>query len=204
MIVIGDVHGCYDLLMKLVEKLPKTEDLCFVGDLIDRGPDSKKVVDFVIDNEYKCVLGNHEEFLIHSIDESGCIDEDVFHIWSANGGHATRDSFGNILFDSYYLNFFRSLPLFVEFTSQDDETNYLVSHSYALDGRNTTRDDLLWGRSFNKKTTGDFVNIFGHTINTNPVQFHNMHWCIDTGAFSRGKLTALYCGVHPRFYFAEV
>jgi serine/threonine protein phosphatase 1 len=65
MIVIGDVHGGFDTLIKLIEKLPN-DNICFVGDLIDRGPKSAQVVDFVIENNYDCVLGNHEELMIHS------------------------------------------------------------------------------------------------------------------------------------------
>ena len=57
MIIIGDVHGEYDLLMKLTKKLPKGRKLCFVGDLIDRGPDSKKVVDFVTKNRHVSIKG---------------------------------------------------------------------------------------------------------------------------------------------------
>ena len=47
--IIGDVHGHYNELISLINKLPNKIDskICFVGDLIDRGPDSKKVVDLV-------------------------------------------------------------------------------------------------------------------------------------------------------------
>ncbi len=46
--VIGDVHGCYHTLVKLVEKLPKKAELIFVGDLCDRGNFSRNVIDFVM------------------------------------------------------------------------------------------------------------------------------------------------------------
>ncbi|MCR9145081.1 MAG: metallophosphoesterase [bacterium] len=63
MIIIGDVHGCYKSLRALVKKCPP-EPICFVGDLIDRGPDSKGVVEFVRGEGHQCVLGNHEELMI--------------------------------------------------------------------------------------------------------------------------------------------
>lgn len=66
MIIIGDVHGGFDTLRKLVDKLPQDENICFVGDLIDRGPKSVEVVDFVIDNGFDCVLGNHEDLMIQA------------------------------------------------------------------------------------------------------------------------------------------
>jgi bis(5'-nucleosyl)-tetraphosphatase (symmetrical) len=62
-ILIGDVHGCFDELMDLMNILSPTIDdrLIFLGDLIDRGPKSREVVRFVMDIEGECVLGNHEE-----------------------------------------------------------------------------------------------------------------------------------------------
>ena len=51
LIAIGDIHGCYDLLRELLEYQikfdPATDELIFIGDYIDRGPDSKKVVEYV-------------------------------------------------------------------------------------------------------------------------------------------------------------
>ncbi len=62
--VIGDVHGEYNKLLRLIQKLPANAQVCFVGDLIDRGRDSAKVVKYVIDNQHKCTLGNHEIMMI--------------------------------------------------------------------------------------------------------------------------------------------
>ena len=61
MYIIGDVHGCYNTLMELIAKLPKDAKLCFVGDLIDRGPNSKDVVE-----------GEHTEWMYHFTDVKGC------------------------------------------------------------------------------------------------------------------------------------
>ena len=59
--IIGDVHGEFDSLKALKDKLPQNANLVFVGDLVDRGKKSKEVIDFVKDNNYLCVLGNHEK-----------------------------------------------------------------------------------------------------------------------------------------------
>lgn len=67
MAVIGDVHGCYEELMELIDALGffegKVDKLIFVGDLIDKGPDSKKVIEWakVWKNSCHFVMGNHEE-----------------------------------------------------------------------------------------------------------------------------------------------
>lgn len=66
--IIGDVHGCFEELSELVSILRKegVEDIFHLGDLIDRGPDSGAVVDFVIRNNISGVLGNHESSILNS------------------------------------------------------------------------------------------------------------------------------------------
>ncbi|MFY4844058.1 metallophosphoesterase, partial [Aliarcobacter butzleri] len=61
--IIGDVHGCYKSLLALIEQLPnkKNSKIVFVGDLIDRGKNSCEVIELIINNNYDCVMGNHEE-----------------------------------------------------------------------------------------------------------------------------------------------
>lgn len=63
-IVIGDVHGCIDELLMLSSSLSfdkKKDRVIFAGDLVDRGPDSGAVVNFVRDNDFECVVGNHDD-----------------------------------------------------------------------------------------------------------------------------------------------
>jgi len=73
-IIIGDVHGCYKTLQALLAKilLNHNEQICFVGDLIDRGPKSKEVVDFVRDRGHLCVKGNHEDMAVKSLNDEFC------------------------------------------------------------------------------------------------------------------------------------
>ncbi len=68
-IVIGDVHGHYDALIKLLAAIApdKQDGVYFVGDLIDRGPDSARVVDFVMKHSYHCLLGNHEQMMLEAV-----------------------------------------------------------------------------------------------------------------------------------------
>ena len=67
--IIGDVHGEFDSLRLLTDKLPKDSKLIFVGDLVDRGKKSKEVVEFVKSNNYLCVLGNHEKMMLDYLEE---------------------------------------------------------------------------------------------------------------------------------------
>ena len=81
------MHGCYKTLVALIEKCPKDDQFCFVGDLIDRGPNSCGVVDLVLQQGWQCVMGNHEKMAL----ESG-IGRSQFQLWMMNGGEATRAS----------------------------------------------------------------------------------------------------------------
>ena len=64
--IIGDVHGEYKTLMALVKKLPKDAELVFVGDLVDKGSQSKEVIEFIRQNAYQSVKGNHESSVIEA------------------------------------------------------------------------------------------------------------------------------------------
>ena len=63
--VIGDVQGCYDELRRLLDKLSfdySKDKITFAGDLLNRGPKSKSVLKFIIENQHcmNTVLGNHD------------------------------------------------------------------------------------------------------------------------------------------------
>lgn len=186
MIVIGDVHGEFNMLMRLLDKLPQTDNLCFVGDLIDRGPDSKKVVDFVKDNNYYCVMGNHEDMVMNDL-----------HTWSINGAKETLKSFfenTEVDLDEFlksdYIPWFRDLPLTIEYRMINGKI-FIISHSYAYYGHNTPDYDILWGRDFPEVDDQGFINIFGHTPIEEAMKLHNKHWLIDTGATFDNKLSAI-------------
>jgi serine/threonine protein phosphatase 1 len=176
MIVIGDVHGDYEALMDLMEILPQTRDICFVGDLIDRGPKSKEVLQFVMDNKFKSVLGNHEDMMLYDR-----------RLWHSNGARETIKSFGSIeeLLKSRAYKWVEKLPIMIE------HKNFLITHSYAYAGEETPPIDLLWGRNMIDSPPADIINIFGHTPFKEIKKIHNKHYCIDTGAVYGNKLSAI-------------
>ena len=66
---IGDIQGCHDALQRLLEKIafePSRDKLWFVGDLVNRGPQSLETIQFIrsLDTSAQCVLGNHDVHLI--------------------------------------------------------------------------------------------------------------------------------------------
>jgi serine/threonine protein phosphatase 1 len=96
--VIGDVHGHFDSLMKLVSALPDDATLMFVGDLIDRGKESAEVVRFVRENGHLCVMGNHETMMfthgpsvVRSYESQELLQQ--YNLWYSNGGIDTVRSY---------------------------------------------------------------------------------------------------------------
>ena len=73
--VIGDVQGCFDELMLLLDKInfdSSNDELIFAGDLINRGPKSLEVLEFCLDNKksIEVVLGNHDIYLLYLIHQN--------------------------------------------------------------------------------------------------------------------------------------
>ena len=92
-IFVGDVHGHYAGLMSLFEEVaPDSADqVYFVGDLIDRGPQSSQVVDYVRQQGHSCVLGNHERLLLDALATKQGAGQ-TLHAWLYSGGQSTLNS----------------------------------------------------------------------------------------------------------------
>jgi serine/threonine protein phosphatase 1 len=114
-IFIGDVHGHYDGLMRLIAMmaLTKEDTLHFVGDLIDRGPKSAQVVEYVRQNNHPCVLGNHEHLLISAFpDEASNIG--AFQGWLHSGGQPTLTSYPDTEAILEHVEWLKTLPLYLD------------------------------------------------------------------------------------------
>jgi len=84
MIWIGDVHGCSKTLLALLKKLPKNREVGFLGDLVDRGPDSIEAMKVALDHSDTILCGNHEMMMIKCL----LTDRDnryVWEDWNRNG-----------------------------------------------------------------------------------------------------------------------
>ncbi len=96
-ILIGDIHGCLKTLKKLIKKVnydSKTDQLIFLGDYIDRGKNSKGVLDFVshireVHPQTILLRGNHEHMMLRSLK-----NQKYYLMWQMNGGREALDSFG--------------------------------------------------------------------------------------------------------------
>jgi len=196
MYVIGDVHGCFHTLQNLVARLPKEAELIFVGDLCDKGNFSKDVIDFVIQNNYACVKGNHEHLMETYLEDA--IFHDKHSPWSSDkryGGMVTLQSYG----DDHdkmlaHLEWIKTLPVYLKVE------NYFITHGFALpfyEHRNNPdyyKDHLL-----NRYEEGmeipneEVINIFGHCVFEEVVTGENFYG-IDTGCSYGKKLTAIQLG----------
>ena len=205
--IIGDIAGQYDTLMALLKKMPD-EEVLSVGDMIDRGPQSKQVLEWFMKNG-KAILGNHEHLMLNEIDEGDYYSRGM---WQWNGGGATLDSFGAfnpaMLRGNPLINWVRGLPLFVKLDGA------LVSHSFigfgqtletACDlgrgfahGSDDAQSDrcILWnrgepGRQMNDK---DHIQIAGHNSQFGLRKFEDRNGtyaiCIDDSRHD--KLTGLH------------
>lgn len=117
---IGDVHGCNRTFRKLLfEKVhvAKSDIVVCLGDYVDRGPDSKGVVDTILELrasgfQVQTLRGNHEQLMMDSPDSS-----ETFEQWIFNGGLETLKSFGVGSYDDFaseYKRFFDATEYYFE------------------------------------------------------------------------------------------
>jgi len=98
--IIGDVHGEYKTLLALVSKLPKDAKLVFVGDLVDRGKQSKEVIAYIRANGHRTVMGNHEAlFCKYALEFLSYLDgkiayKEIDQRWNRSGRFETFLSYG--------------------------------------------------------------------------------------------------------------
>lgn len=196
--VVGDIHGCFDKLCALMDKIPinNTRDqLIFIGDYIDRGPSSFDVVNYLIDFKKRVpgtifIKGNHEDMLQNYLDGS-----DRF-TYLLNGGQKTLDEYLNrsdnkeaFPIPSEHLEFFNSLQLYYQ---TDD---YIFVHAGLREKvplESQDKMDLLWTRDEFIHSDFNFGKrvIFGHTPFKEPLLQANKIG-IDTGAVYGNLLTCL-------------
>lgn len=113
-IVIGDVHGHYDTLLVLFDAIaPNSGDgVYFIGDLIDRGPNSAQVVEFVMKNKYHCLLGNHEQMLLDAVGRGG-VSHQLLQSWLYTGGLSTLESYHHQI-PQEHIDWIQRLPSYLD------------------------------------------------------------------------------------------
>ena len=205
--IISDIHGCIQTLRMLIEgklKVSLQDRLFFLGDYIDRGPDSSAVVEYIIGlmrsgYTISCLMGNHEQMMLDSVK-----GESELCLWQANSGQATIKSYVKMFgFDDdghlgflpkAHLDFFTSLK---QYFIVDDK--YILVHG----GLNTTAanpledtEAMLWSRLDDAPNDfmQDYRRIHGHTPEALDViadklkQPNRRIFGLDAGCVYRGML----------------
>ena len=223
---IGDMHGAYDvnvaLYNKIVTEIGQGIDpafggtIVFMGDYIDRGPDSKKIIDWlmglqpfeVTGHQVKHIFlrGNHEQFPLNYLKTK---DLQVLQSWLHHGGKETLDSFDCTVQEmidgkiDQYLNWFRKLRKIYH------DPDYVFVHAgidrYApLDKQNDFH--TLWAFDRNKAAYKGYnrVVIHGHMMNKHGpiVDIANNRIWVDVGANLFGR-AATVCLPEPYDYGYE-
>ncbi len=202
LIAIGDIHGCVRTLEALLDRLALTADdhLVFVGDYVDRGPDSKRVIDrlLALQRERSCVFlrGNHEALMLNYLDQG------EYDLWRINGGIATLSSYLNsdrtLHIPEDHLAFIRETRLYY------DTPSFFFVHAglkpdltIADNLEEATEDVFLWERSHLKASTlaWEKTVVCGHTPRPEPLNAPKLI-NIDTGCVYHmhpglGHLTAV-------------
>jgi serine/threonine protein phosphatase 1 len=217
---VGDVHGHVEKLQALLPQLAARAEpgdaLVFVGDYIDRGPDSRGVVDRVLEQvrgawngPVTTLMGNHEEMMLDYLSPEPRYDP---FVWIQNGGMQTIDSYTGGEWEIHladalppeHLAFFEGLERWHE------DENGIYVHAGLLPGEPpeaATDEVRLWVRELfiGSSYQWEKVVVFGHTPQFEPHRglFANrkkMKWRpldrpekigIDTGAAYGGPLTAV-------------
>lgn len=194
---IGDIHGCSKALHTLIECIDPQpdDDLIFLGDYVDRGPDSRGVIDLILSLQDQCnviaLKGNHEIMLCGVA--FGGLDPDI---WMQSGGKATVSSYGGSLekIPASHRSFLQSLKNFHE-----TDGAIFVHASYDPNlSMDQQKDELLFWNHLppvpSEHQSGKRVYV-GHTPQGDGTIMDLGHIvCIDTYCFGTGYLTAMNVG----------
>jgi serine/threonine protein phosphatase 1 len=191
---VGDVHGCDVALDVLLERMQLTgaDRVIFLGDLIDRGPDSRRVIEMVLQTGRSCrcdvILGNHEEMLLEALDDPRSV-----RFWLECGGDAALESYGGRLEDipDEHLALLRTAVPYIE-TDSDILVHANLEPGVPLDEQ--TAEWLRWNKftGWERPHPSGKRVICGHTQMPDGIPHTANGWVtLDTSAYRGGFLTAL-------------
>jgi serine/threonine protein phosphatase 1 len=196
-IAIGDIHGCDLALEAILNAIaPTPEDVIItLGDVVDRGPNTRRVVDLLLDLKRRCnyigLMGNHEEMMLNVV-----VQKEAPQFWLKYGGVATLDSYqfsGDLsVIPPEHVQFLQSFdPYFETPTHFFVHANYEEKKPLYAQSPRMLRwvrlDEHLPGPHVSGKTA-----ILGHTADQTGEIFSLKHLvCIDTYCHGGQWLTAM-------------
>jgi serine/threonine protein phosphatase 1 len=201
-LAVGDIHGCFNALVKVIESVELRPDdvLITLGDYVNRGPDTRAVLDWLIEFQANGKLvplrGNHEVMMLRARESPG-----ARAYWLASGGDATFASYGG---DSSSEDLTCIPEAHWDFLEQETrawyetETHFFV-HANALPDYPLVDqpDYVLYWEKFNDPPPHESgkIMVCGHTSQKSGLPLSIRHAvCIDTWACGHGWLTCLDVG----------
>ena len=194
-IAIGDIHGCYLALEAVLNELVvhNTDTIVTLGDYVDRGPESNRVIERLLQLQNQChlvsLMGNHEVMLLSALQDPRDLE-----FWMHCGGAETLESYGGVV---------ESIPeSHIEFIEQcalayESDQHVFVHANYQPDCPIDEQDEqtLLWthlGFEAPRRHVSGKTVVVGHTPQLSGEVLDRGHLiCIDTFCFGDGWLTAL-------------
>lgn len=195
---IGDIHGCYKALKKLLSTIPSKpkDQFIFLGDYVDKGPDTKKVIDLLLDfsKQYTTtfVQGNHELLMLAAQQ-----NEKSRSGWLKFGGEQTLQSYKAKNKTSWYQKIAKEHWVFLkQLKSYAEHDQFIFVHAGVEVGVPLSQQNehhLFWKKLHEPNPYGEGrIVICGHTAQKSGEIAHFGHTiCIDTYAHGGGWLTAL-------------
>ena len=211
---IGDIHGCHSKLVRLLDRIPFDKDrdtLVFIGDYINRGPDSRKVLDTLLEVRATYantvfLKGNHEQMVLEYA-ETG--DVETLRILRTMGVESTVESYGatvrqlrdlaflppehrTFLENLEFVYICRQLSFYPCGYRQGDDCPGDIRGWFLLASGRHAEIGLLSSRRLSRRIVriAGYVVVFGHSPFETPMVLHDLI-CIDTGAVYGNVLTAV-------------
>lgn len=203
---VGDIHGCYNLLMNRLNEIGfdfENDLLVAVGDLVDRGIQNIECVELLSKPWFTSVLGNHEDLCIGGIQEESYKRRHI-----SNGGEWFYQLDGQVMYN--IAKAFSKLPVVLEINhkgrkygfvhghiEQNDWNEFKSSFEYEISPFRGPVELAIWGRARANTDSEQYTNvsgvdavIMGHTVTPKPLKRDNCYY-IDTGAVHWGTMTIL-------------
>ena len=203
---VGDLHGCYNLLMNRLKEIGfdfENDLLVAVGDLVDRGTQNLQCIELLSQKWFTSVRGNHEDLCIGGLDN---LAYKKCHI--SNGGEWFYRLDGQAMYN--IAKTFAQLPVVLEVNHKGKTFGFVHGHIEQNDWEDFKKsfenqsssfrnpvDMAMWGRARFEMDTDEYTHvsgvdavILGHTVTPKPFKRDNCYY-IDTGAVHWGTLTIL-------------
>jgi hypothetical protein len=178
--IIADIAGEFDALMRLVKHVPKGCQILAVGDIVDRGPASREVVEwFLKTKNADTLMGNHEHLMVDYLKSNGAGDLYQRGVWLMNGGTRTLWSYGDHKVPAEHIDWLASRKAW----AWVDDRKCLVTHAplhqrHALESVKLDvgpdhpdfETNILWNRG--NPVEREFFQVFGHNAHMGLMPFH--------------------------------